>query len=164
MVELTPLFQRGLGLIPRPLGRFLLLGPGLALGFNLSNSPMALPRGFRFTSPLASDERRERNAQGRNCLLSSSGRGKIQNFGFWSQGQNETGETCAEPVEVYLYGLPRACLPQAGIVARQRRVNFQEIFYCRLLNYPISWAVGPERETLSFLSDGSINGACCALP
>ncbi len=40
---------------------------------------MALPRGFRFTSPLASDERRERNAQGRNCFLSSSGRGKIQN-------------------------------------------------------------------------------------
>ncbi len=39
---------------------------------------MALPRGFRFTSPLASDERRERNAQGRNCLKGSSGRAKMK--------------------------------------------------------------------------------------
>lgn len=42
----------------------------------LTNSQTALPRGFGFTSPFASDERSDKNVQGRNCIFAVLGEAK----------------------------------------------------------------------------------------
>ena len=69
---------------------------------NLNNPPTAL--GFRFTSPLTSDERSERNAQARNCIFAHE----------WS---GPPGEAKYNPARAgrFLAPLAKACAQPDGV-------------------------------------------------